>query len=64
MADTFGKMDTINPTFEQIYLLKQEIDDLSHDSTTLTTYQGLSHLFNKRTPILTQLQMKNYTRNH
>jgi len=64
MVHTFGKMDTINPTFELMSKMKVHsfyLRDECQLCTTLTIYSGLSHLFNKRTPILTQLQMNNYT---
>jgi len=59
MVDTFEKMDAINPTFDlegRFWYLNGRVMKIRFMYfPTLTIYSGLSHLFNKRIPILTEL---------
>jgi hypothetical protein len=58
MVDTFEKMDAINPTFDfegvGLGLGGGVMKIRFMYFPTLTIYSGLSHLFNKRIPILTE----------
>jgi len=57
MVDTFEKMDAINPTFDLgrvCNVLDRVMKIRFMYFPTLTIYSGLSHLFNKRIPILTE----------
>jgi hypothetical protein len=57
MVDTFEKMDAINPTFDLgrvCNVLDRVMKIRFMYFPTLTIYSGLSHLFNKRIPILTR----------
>ena len=54
MVDTFEKMDAINPTFDLEERDNGRVMKIRFMYfPTLTIYSGLSHLFNKRIPILT-----------
>jgi len=57
MVDTFEKMDAINPTFDLGPGCGRVMKISEVYFPTLTIYSGLSHLFNKRIPILTELNL-------
>jgi len=57
MVDTFEKMDAINPTFDLGPGCGPVMKISEVYFPTLTIYSGLSHLFNKRIPILTELNL-------